>query len=312
MVEGEGCPPPASGDADDGRTGRDGCPAGEPRRGPADSAAPERTREEESPPPPDGSPDGSPDGVPSLLGLLGRLLEGHAPDEIALLLREELEGREFKAYADGWRDAALHFTPLLEEARAARTRPLRLVDRTRGRGSVIPFPRDRHLPYAADPDPATEHPDTAPERPAPGHGHTQDHGHRHGHEAAGDGAATEEPAPQAAVEPPPTGAAAPSYAPATPAASATPETPAVPDTPGHADPAGPDPAGPDPAASPASPPAGSEGAPSPAPRHAFVPKSRSSKVPTIPRIAAPRRPRRGQPGAGGRTRQPSVPEDEGA
>ncbi|MFF9632716.1 hypothetical protein [Streptomyces fradiae] len=297
MVEGEGCPPLAGGDADDGRSGRDGCPAEEPCRDPADPAAPERTREGESPPPPppDGSPDDSPDGLPGLpglLGLLGRLLEGHAPDEIALLLREELERREFKAYADGWRDAALHFTPLVEEARAARGRPLRLVDRTRGRGSVIPFPRDRRLPYAADPDPAPKHPDPAPKRPAPGHGR------KHGYEAAGDGATAEEPASRTAAEPPPTAAAAPLDAPTTPTAPAAP---------GRADPAGPGPA-----AAPASHPAGSDEASSSAPRHAFVPKSRGSKVPTIPRIATPRRPRRGQPGGGGRARQPSVPEDEGA
>ncbi|MFV2119100.1 hypothetical protein ACE14D_11885, partial [Streptomyces sp. Act-28] len=55
---------------------------------------------------------------------------------------------------------------------------------------------------------------------------------------------------------------------------------------------------------------GSGAAASAAPRHAFVPKSRSSKVPTIPRIAAPRGPRRGR--TDGHPRQPSDSEDEGA
>ncbi|MEU3598810.1 hypothetical protein ABZ714_08780, partial [Streptomyces sp. NPDC006798] len=85
------------------------------------------------------------DGLPELLALVGRLLEGHAPAEIAVLLREELDRREIEAYAKGWRDASDEYGPALEEALAA-ARPLRLVDRTPGQAAVIPFPYEPHDP----------------------------------------------------------------------------------------------------------------------------------------------------------------------
>ncbi|CAL9501896.1 hypothetical protein [Streptomyces sp. enrichment culture] len=285
MVEGEQCSPPTGDGAGGNRTGRDSPPAHAPTGDPAA----ERPRAGEPP-----SSDDLP-GLPGLLALLGRLLEGHAPEEIAVLLREEIERREYAAYSHGWRDAVGHFTPLLEEARGARARPLRLVDRLRDRASVIPFPRDRHLPYAADPD-------LVPEAEVLGAGPAAPPG------AGADTGQTTERAPGSA-------AAKPSTGPATPSVKRSGE-------PGSSGRSG------DAASSGA--PADSDGGQgasqgdggsaaeseeggspdSSAPRHAFVPKSRSSKVPTIPKIAAPRRPRRGQ--GGGRSRQPSVPEDEGA
>ncbi|MFE0426741.1 hypothetical protein, partial [Streptomyces sp. NPDC058953] len=89
------------------------------------------------------------DGLPGLLALVGRLLEGHAPAEIAVLLCEELDRREIEAYAKGWREAAAEYGPALEEALAA-ARPLRLVGRTPGQAAVIPFPHDYDSPGRRD------------------------------------------------------------------------------------------------------------------------------------------------------------------
>ncbi|MFF8956287.1 hypothetical protein [Streptomyces sp. NPDC014894] len=99
-----------------------------------------------APPPLPAVPPGD---LPGLLALLGRLLESHAPAEVAVLLHEEIDRREIAAYADGWADAAAEYGPALEEARAAAlARPLRLVGRTPGQAAVIPFPRDEQgLPY---------------------------------------------------------------------------------------------------------------------------------------------------------------------
>ncbi|MGV9312278.1 hypothetical protein ACWDR0_08770 [Streptomyces sp. NPDC003691] len=93
--------------------------------------------------PPSSRLPGTPSGgdLPELLALVGRLLEAHSPDDIAVLLREELDRREIEAYATGWRDAAAEYGPALAEALAA-ARPLRLVDRTPGQAAVIPFPQD--------------------------------------------------------------------------------------------------------------------------------------------------------------------------
>ncbi|QDY78513.1 hypothetical protein [Streptomyces qinzhouensis] len=85
--------------------------------------------------------------LPGVLALVGRLLEAHSPDEIAVLLREELDRREVEAYASGWQDAVAEYAPALEEAlAAAAARPLRLVDRTPGQAAVIPFPQDFQSP----------------------------------------------------------------------------------------------------------------------------------------------------------------------
>ncbi|MFI6107254.1 hypothetical protein [Streptomyces sp. NPDC051310] len=127
MVESEGCSRPADDPCD-------GDPrAADPRDG---EAGPTKAR---------GTVRGLPepaDDMPALLATLGRYLESHAPQEVVVLLREELARREFQAYVNGWRDAADEYEPVLEEARRiAQTRRLRLVGRTPGQAAVIPFPQ---------------------------------------------------------------------------------------------------------------------------------------------------------------------------
>ncbi|MFJ1801191.1 hypothetical protein [Streptomyces sp. NPDC088180] len=87
--------------------------------------------------PPAGDP--GPETYAALLAELGELLDAHEPHEVVVLLRAELERRELRAYSHGWRDAADHFEPAVEAARAASLRTLRLVGRTPGRAAVIPF-----------------------------------------------------------------------------------------------------------------------------------------------------------------------------
>lgn len=87
----------------------------------------------------DGAADDAPDTLSGLLAELGRHLESHAPDEVMVLLREEMERRELRAYSSGWRDAAAHYEPALQEARAAGGRALRLVGGVRGQAAVIPL-----------------------------------------------------------------------------------------------------------------------------------------------------------------------------
>ncbi|MFD7116399.1 hypothetical protein ACFWAA_04940 [Streptomyces sp. NPDC059922] len=109
------------------------------------------------------------------------------PRSSSYLLREEIERRELRAYASGWRDAADQYESALEQARAAaRAGRLRLVGRTPGQAAVIPFPQERpqespqksprERPHERPQgDPAHDHPDrrgglAAPEagpRPAP-------------------------------------------------------------------------------------------------------------------------------------------------
>ncbi|MFG3406322.1 hypothetical protein [Streptomyces sp. NPDC048142] len=83
----------------------------------------------------------SPETYTALLAELGALLDSHEPHEVVVLLRAELERRELRAYSHGWRDAAAHYEPAVEAARAASRRTLRLVGaaRTPGRAAVIPF-----------------------------------------------------------------------------------------------------------------------------------------------------------------------------
>ncbi|MEU7280422.1 hypothetical protein AB0A69_16785 [Streptomyces sp. NPDC045431] len=142
MVEGEGCSRPTGDPGDD-------------EAGPTRARGPVR-----------GLPEPAAD-LPALLAALGRYLEGHAPDEVVVLLREELARREFQAYVNGWRDAADEYEPVLEEARRiAQTRRLRLVGRTPGQAAVIPFPQGEDP--AADDESAGGRPETGPESPGPG------------------------------------------------------------------------------------------------------------------------------------------------
>lgn len=83
----------------------------------------------------------APETYAALLAELGALLDSHEPHEVVVLLRAELERREILAYSHGWRDAAAHYEPAVEAARAASRRTLRLVEPTRtpGQAAVIPF-----------------------------------------------------------------------------------------------------------------------------------------------------------------------------
>ncbi|WP_327374691.1 hypothetical protein OG393_12315 [Streptomyces sp. NBC_01216] len=195
---------------------------------------------------------GRPDDLPALLSALGRLLEEHAPGDVAVLLRAEIERREIRAYALGWREAAAEYESALEEVRRARARPLRVVDRTPGQAAVIPFPRDRVEAAGV-----------------PGAGMTSDAGRA---PAAGRGTADD--ASGGAGEPVPLGGHRGGRAGWT----------------GPHDGPGPgEGRAPAPGAVPAPP------AAAPGNRPGLVPKRRTSKVPTIPRIPSPRA-RRPAPG----------------
>lgn len=113
-----------------------------------------------------------PEGLPALLGTLGEYLEHHPPEDVAILLRAEMERREFRAYASGWRDAADQYEPALEQARRiAQTRRLRLVGRTPGQAAVIPFPQDSSAEGSGEPPASrTEEPGPSPSRGSAGRG----------------------------------------------------------------------------------------------------------------------------------------------
>jgi hypothetical protein len=119
----------------------------------------------------DGSPQ-VPDTLSGLLAVVGRHLESHAPDEVMVLLREEMERRELRAYSSGWTDAAAHYEPALQEARAAGGRTLRLVRGASGQAAVIPLRQDRN-PADSRTDARARGVDGADERtaaPGPGAG----------------------------------------------------------------------------------------------------------------------------------------------
>ncbi|MFE9398182.1 hypothetical protein [Streptomyces flavidovirens] len=128
---------------------------GEKRSRPTDGAREGGTREPMAVPrarnPVVGPPERD-NGLPGLLGSLGEHLLRHAPEDLVILVRAEMERRELQAYANGWRDAADQYEPALEQARRiAQTRRLRLVGRTPGQAAVIPFPQDeQHEPESAD------------------------------------------------------------------------------------------------------------------------------------------------------------------
>ncbi|GAA1521627.1 hypothetical protein GCM10009730_31670 [Streptomyces albidochromogenes] len=170
-----------------------------------------------------------PQDLPGLLASLGEYLEGHGPEELVVLLRTEIERRELRAYAHGWRDAAEEYDRAL--GHADRARRLSLVSRAPGRAAVIPFPQDGE----------------------------------DGEDAEEGRAGQEEPDGRDATER--DTAAHPAE---TPAAGPPPPPPAE------------EPAAPDPA------PVRDAPASRRTTRATLVPKSRSSKVPTIPRLRAAR------------------------
>ncbi|MGZ2358840.1 hypothetical protein LRE75_19390 [Streptomyces sp. 372A] len=279
------------------------------------NGSPEAAPCQRRPPVTDVGEDGEmpPGDLARLLAAVGVLLGSHEASDLVVMPREELERREYAAYGQGWRDAAAQYHQLpgwadgLPGADAG--------DRTPGQAAVIPFRRRippgtredarRNATDSAGPAPAGAH--TGPARPA------------------GDAAAPSAPGLAAPSAP---GLADPE--PAAPAPAGGPADPAPPET-ARAEPAAPAPAGgpadsappetarPEPAApgttrpvpSGAGPtdsaPVGSAAAdaarPGPPSRRrpatpprppAFAPKSRRSRVPTIPPLPLPRR--EGRPG----------------
>ncbi|RYJ25056.1 translation initiation factor IF-2 [Streptomyces sp. L-9-10] len=201
----------------------------------------------------------------ALLDSLGRSLEDHAPEELVVLLREEIERRELRAYASGWRDAAEQYEPALEQSRAAaRTGRLRLVGRTPGQAAVIPFPHERppERPQDRPPERSRERPQEGP-RGDPARDHPD---RRDGPQAPEAGPRTA-PRTEQRADP----HADPHTAPRTEQQRADP----------HTDPHATPHAEQHPPAPPAEP-----------VKPAFVHKRRSSKVPTIPMLPPPRRTRR--------------------
>ncbi|MGW6202703.1 hypothetical protein ACWF9B_03520 [Streptomyces sp. NPDC055089] len=80
-----------------------------------------------------------PSDLAQLLAAVGVLLGSHSADELVVLPREELERREFAAYGQGWRDAAAQY---LQRAEWADGLPAADAgDRTPGQAAVIPFRR---------------------------------------------------------------------------------------------------------------------------------------------------------------------------
>ncbi|WP_299532187.1 hypothetical protein [uncultured Streptomyces sp.] len=253
-----------------------------------------------------------------LLAAVGILLGGHAPGDLVVLPREDVERREFAAYGKGWRDAMAQYD---EVAARVGSLPAEGGDRTPGQAAVIPFrrrgtsrvrgvaPRDagtagevpgpqgpadrapaEHVvavPDAADsvrvnPEPADPDPVAAAPN-APGR-------------AAPAPAAYEAPEP-AVGEPAPTAA--------TPAAEPGPgdRAPAPDDPAAEPGPPAPEPGPPAPEPGPPAPepgPTTSEPTPTPeapsSPAPVFAPKNRRSKVPTIPRLI--RAPKKGRPQGG--------------
>ncbi|MEU1349689.1 hypothetical protein ABZ438_04505 [Streptomyces sp. NPDC005786] len=132
-------------------------PAGSPAEAP-----PPADRTPDAVPPPADDPADEPDTLSGLLAALGRHLESHAPGEVMVLLREEVERRELRAYSSGWRDAAAQYEPVLQEARAAGGRTLRLVSEASGQAAVIPL--RRQAGGTAD---RVREGDAAEERPGP-------------------------------------------------------------------------------------------------------------------------------------------------
>ncbi|MGD9485034.1 hypothetical protein WDH52_17555 [Streptomyces sp. TRM70308] len=94
----------------------------------------------------------------ALLTTLDALAEEHSPADLVILTRAELERREFRAYAGGWQDAEETLRPLVDDARAAGARRLRLIASESGPADVLTFPFQPD--EGAEADPASEGDDT--------------------------------------------------------------------------------------------------------------------------------------------------------
>ncbi|MBW1601336.1 hypothetical protein JJV70_04300 [Streptomyces sp. JJ66] len=105
----------------------------------------------------------------ALLSTLDALAEDHSPADLVILPRAELERREFRAYASGWQDAEETLRPALEDARATRTRRLRVVPSDSGQADVLTFPLHQQGEHAVT-EPLPEADADAPPPPpaAPG------------------------------------------------------------------------------------------------------------------------------------------------
>lgn len=222
---------------------------------------------------------------------MGALLEGHAADDLVVMLREELERREFAAYGRGWRDAAAQYHQLVDLV--GRVEAGEPGGRVPGQAAVIPFRRRERYDRPEYPQPRPRPGGSAPADPYRdpyGDPHRDPYSDRVGirrDEPTVEGRtnpATDHPRPDAhrtggARRVPPLSA---DPVETDPAASRGTARTAAPD-PRPPRGSGPRPSAPDAAA------------PSPGP--AFAPKNRRSKVPTIPRLPSPRD--RDRPGGGG-------------
>ncbi|WP_406154108.1 hypothetical protein OG217_16770 [Streptomyces sp. NBC_01023] len=217
------------------------------------SAAPEAGEDAGQPPPGD---------LTQLLAAVGALLEGHAADDLVVMLREELERREFAAYGRGWRDAAAQYHQLVEMV--GRVRTGETGGRVPGQAAVIPFRRRERYdrpefpqlrPRAGGPEQADPYRD--PHRDSYADPHRDQYGdplHRTG-----------------AHRVPPLPADPPEPDPAAPRGTARTAPP-----------------GPRPPRGSRLRPSAPDAAADPSPGPAFAPKNRRSKVPTIPRLSGPR------------------------
>ncbi|WP_371536321.1 hypothetical protein OG210_12300 [Streptomyces sp. NBC_00466] len=217
------------------------------------SAAPEAGEDAGQSPPGD---------LTQLLAAVGALLEGHAADDLVVMLREELERREFAAYGRGWRDAAAQYHQLVEMV--GRVRTGETGGRVPGQAAVIPFRRRERYdrpefpqlrPRAGGPEQADPYRD--PHRDSYADPHRDQYGdplHRTG-----------------AHRVPPLPADPPEPDPAAPRGTARTAPP-----------------GPRPPRGSRLRPSAPDAAADPSPGPAFAPKNRRSKVPTIPRLSGPR------------------------
>ncbi|MDQ0794569.1 hypothetical protein [Streptomyces sp. B1I3] len=237
-----------------------------------------------------------------LLAAVGVLLGSHAASDLVVMPRAELERREYAAYGQGWRDAAAQYHRPAEWADGLPATDA--GDRTPGQAAVIPFRRRiPHGTQGAHDDArrdVTDPAGTAPsEETLAGPAHpaveTADTADPTAPETARPGSAAPAPAGPGTARPAPAapdlaGSAAPGPAtPMDPAPSgpAKPKDPAPPG-PGSTGPASGDPAPAD-GARPEPPAPARPRSATPSRPPAFAPKSRRSKVPTIPRLPRPRR-----------------------
>ncbi|WP_328318859.1 hypothetical protein [Streptomyces sp. NBC_00388] len=202
---------------------------------------------------------GQPPGdLAQLLASVGALLGSHAAEDLVVLVREELERREFVAYGRGWRDAAAQYHQSAEGADAVRAGEA--GDRVPGQAAVIPFRRRERY----------ERPEQPQLRPrSEDSGLTDAYGETYDDTYGGPYGAEPLPGEASPADAAETGAAAPAGA----VCAAVPE--------------------PRTARGPRRRPPAPEAPAAASPRPAFAPKSRRSKVPTIPRL--PRSRGRGRP-----------------